>query len=438
MLLYKEKEPPVNYMGFFLSLILLSISLFLFYSFKGEPKNQDSFLRLANLKSLSESGHLRTFSEPFLPFLLYTWKKITTLSYINAYQTFISFLLSLFLHLIMLSFRKYEWRLNHYFIVYLIAFAPFSIYLPFEYLEEMLCLTVILLLQVDFKMENPGDLVKLVILTFFAFVSHLMMFIFAYTIFVILNSMFFMNRQKAKPTVFYKRKNVAGQLLLIYLVTLVVFLIISIGFKFFGPESFRFLLNSVWNMLYRFFPILVVLKILEYLLRKEKELNTLGTTAIVILLIVVSGYFMYNAKNDDIDYLEKQKNELVSLKTRGKIRANQAIYGYPLISDYMYYYTGETVLTLEVSKMKKDDFLIMRGMVLSDKQILERSMKASQPLFYPLDKDTVLISKELIDYIMLNKADSETKVKLFETLSKFPSVTPYSRMNRTFTNLFGL
>ena len=176
--------------------------------------------------------------------------------------------------------------------------------------------------------------------------------------------MFFMNRQKAKPTVFYKRKNVAGQLLLIYLVTLVVFLIISIGFKFFGPESFRFLLNSVWNMLYRFFPILVVLKILEYLLRKEKELNTLGTTAIVILLIVVSGYFMYNAKNDDIDYLEKQKNELVSLKTRGKIRANQAIYGYPLISDYMYYYTGETVLTLEVSKMKKDDFLIMRGMVL--------------------------------------------------------------------------
>ena len=65
-------------------------------------------------------------------------------------------------------------------------------------------------------------------------------------------------------------------------------------------------------------------------------------------------------------------------------------------------------------------------------------MKASQPLFYPLDKDTVLISKELIDYIMLNKADSETKVKLFETLSKFPSVTPYSRMNRTFTNLFGL
>ena len=438
MLLYKEKEPPVNYMGFFLSLILLSISLFLFYSFKGEPKNQDSFLRLANLKSLSESGHLRTFSEPFLPFLLYTWKKITTLSYINAYQTFISFLLSLFFHLIMLYFRKYEWRLNHYFIVYLIAFAPFSIYLPFEYLEEMLCLTVILLLQVDFKMENPGDLVKLVILTFFAFVSHLMMIIFAYTIFVILNSMFFMNRQKAKPTVFYKRKNVAGQLLLIYLVTLVVFLIISIGFKFFGPESFRFLLNSVWNMLYRFFPILVVLKILEYLLRKEKELNTLGTTAIVILLIVVSGYFMYNAKNDDIDYLEKQKNELVSLKTRGKIRANQAIYGYPLISDYMYYYTGETVLTLEVSKMKKDDFLIMRGMVLSDKQILERSMKASQPLFYPLDKDTVLISKELIDYIMLNKADSETKVKLFETLSKFPSVTPYSRMNRTFTNLFGL
>ena len=79
MLLYKEKEPPVNYMGFFLSLILLSISLFLFYSFKGEPKNQDSFLRLANLKSLSESGHLRTFSEPFLPFLLYTWKKLLLL-----------------------------------------------------------------------------------------------------------------------------------------------------------------------------------------------------------------------------------------------------------------------------------------------------------------------------------------------------------------------
>ena len=190
--------------------------------------------------------------------------------------------------------------------------------------------------------------------------------------------------------------------------------------------------------MYRFFPILVVLKILEYLLRKEKELNTLGTTAIVFLLIIVSGYFMYNAKNDDIDYLEKQKNELVSLKTRKRILSSQAIYGYPLISDYMYYYAGETVITSEVSKMKKDDFLIVRGMVLSDKQILEKSMKSIQPLFFPLDKDTVLIGKELIDYIMLSKSESETKAKLYETLSKFPVVTPYSRMNKTFTSLFGL
>lgn len=438
MLLYKEKEPPVNYMGFFLSLILLSISLFLFYSFKGEPKNQDSFLRLANLKSLTESGHLRSFSEPFLPFLIYTWKKISALSYLNAYQTFISFLLSLFIHLIMLSFRKFEWRLNHYFVVYLIAFAPFSIYLPFEYLEEILCLIIILLLQVDFKMENPGDLFKLVVLTFFAFVSHLMMFLFGYTLFVILNSTIFMNKQKAKPTVFYKKKNVAGQILSVYLITLFVFLIVSIWFKFFGNESFSFILQSFWNIAYRFFPIFLILKILEYLLRKEKELNTLGTTAIVFLLIVVSGYFMYNAQNDDIDYLEKQKNELMSLKARGKILPNQAIYGYPLISDYMYYYTGETVLTLEVSKMRKDDFLIARGMVLSDKQILEKSLKSTKPLFYPLDKDTLLIGKELIDYMMLDKSDTETKTKLFETLAKIPPVTPYNRMNRSFSALFGL
>lgn len=438
MLLYKENEPPINYMGFLLSLVILSISLFLFYSFKGEPKNQDSFLRLSNLKSLSESGHLRTYSEPFLPFLIYTWKKISTLSYLNAYQTFISLLLSLFLHLIMLSFRKTEWRLNHYFLVYLVAFAPFTIYLPFEYLEEILCLTIILLLQVDFKMENFGDLIKLVILTLLAFVSHLMMFLLGYTLFVILNSTVFMNKQKAKPTVFYKKRNVAGQLLLIYLFTLVVFLIISIGFKFFGTDSFQFIVHSLWNTLYRFFPIFVVLKILEYLLRKEKELNTLGTTAIVFLLIVISGYFMYNAKNDDIDYLEKQKNELISLKARGKILPSQAIYGYPLISDYMYFYAGENVLTAEVSKMKKDDFLIARGMVVSDKQILEKSMRSTKPLFYPLDKDTLLIGKELIDFIMLEKSNTETKTKLFETLAKIPSITPYNRMNRSFSVLFGL
>ena len=58
------------------------------------------------------------------------------------------------------QYRKNEWGLNHYFIIYLVAFAPFSIYLPFEYLEEMLCLVVILLLQVDFKMENVGDLLS--------------------------------------------------------------------------------------------------------------------------------------------------------------------------------------------------------------------------------------------------------------------------------------
>ncbi|HNC00020.1 MAG TPA: hypothetical protein PLS71_17385, partial [Leptospiraceae bacterium] len=60
MLVYRENEPPVNYMGFLLSLIFLFISLFIFYSFKGEPKNQDSFLRLANLKSKVETGVIRT------------------------------------------------------------------------------------------------------------------------------------------------------------------------------------------------------------------------------------------------------------------------------------------------------------------------------------------------------------------------------------------
>ena len=64
---------------------------------------------------------------------------------------------------------------------------------------------------------------------------------------------------------------------------------------------------------------------------------------------------MYNAKNDDIDYLENKRMNSSHLK-QGKILPTQAIYGYPLISDYMYYYTGETVLTAEVSKMKRDDF----------------------------------------------------------------------------------
>jgi hypothetical protein len=438
MLLYKEKEAPMNYMGFLLSLVLLSISLFLFYSFKGEPKNQDSFLRLANLKSLSETGNLRTYSEPFLPFLVYTWKKITTMSYLHAYQTFISVLLSLLLHLVMLSYRSSLWRLNHYFIVYLVAFAPFSIYLPFEYLEEILCMIIILFLQIGFKMDTLGDVAKLIILSFLAFVSNLMMFLFGYTLFVILNSTVFMNKQKAKPTVFYKRRNVPGQLLSIYMTTLVVFLALATWFKFFGSDSFHFIFQSFWNILYRFFPIFVVLKISEYLLRKEKELNTVGTTAIVSFLIIVSGYFMYNAKNDDIDYLEKQKNELIGLKMRGNITGFQSIYGYTLISDYMYYYAGETVLTSEVSKMGRGDFLIARGMVVSDKLILEKIMKSAHPLFYPLDKDTLLIGKELIDFIMLDKSDSETKAKLFEILAKFPSNTPYVRMNRAFSHLFGL
>ncbi|HMW03725.1 MAG TPA: hypothetical protein PK079_13310 [Leptospiraceae bacterium] len=438
MLVYRENEPPVNYMGFLLSLIFLFISLFIFYSFKGEPKNQDSFLRLANLKSKVETGVIRTYTEPVTPFLIFIWKKVTGLSYSNAYQTFICFTLSLFLHMIMLVYRKNEWRLNHYFLVYLVAFLPFTIYLPLEYLEEMVCLIVILLLQVDFKMENPGDLFKLITMTILAFMTHLIMFMVGYTVFAILNAIDFMNRQKAKPTVFYKKKNVAGQLLLVYLITLIVFVIIASWFKFFGLDSFHFLWTNFWDSFFKFFPIFVVLKILEYLLRKEKELNTLGTTGIVILLIVVSGYFMYKAKNENIDYLETQKNELLSLKARGKILQGQAIYGYPLISDYMYFYAGETVLTAEVSRMKKDDFLITRGMVVSDKQILERSIRSRNPLFFPLDKDTLLIGKELIDFIMLEKANTETKTKLFETLAQIPPITPYTRMNKAFSSLFGL
>ncbi|MCX8000891.1 MAG: hypothetical protein N3A69_18445, partial [Leptospiraceae bacterium] len=128
-----EKSENQSRFRVFFSIVFLAISIFIFYSLRGEAGNENSYINLANLKSFVELGELRTYQEPLSFLLVFIIHKVFRMSYMGAYQLTLAFVLSSFLHLVLLSVREKTWKLNHYFLIYLLAFLPFTSYLPYYY-----------------------------------------------------------------------------------------------------------------------------------------------------------------------------------------------------------------------------------------------------------------------------------------------------------------
>lgn len=206
--------------------------------------------------------------------------------------------------------------------------------------------------------------------------------------------------------------------------------------KYFGPGSFHIIYEGMLSTIYHFFPIIVVIRISEYLLRKEKELNTKGTTFIVSILIIVSGYYLYKADYENIDYLERQKTEILSLRAKGKILNGQNLYGYQLLSDFVYYHTGEKILFADIAKITPNDYLIVRGLDINDKFLQEKNRSFYKTLVFPLDENTIVIGKDLIDAVLGSEKDSLAKKKILENIHSFPRTTTYERVNRFFSHIF--
>jgi hypothetical protein len=434
--MYFEREDKPKLSIVLLSILFLTLCISFFYYFRGDTGNHDTYKRLANLKSLVEVGQLRTYSEPLPLTIISIFKKITFSNYMVGYQIALAFTFSVFLHMIMLNFYKKEWRPNHYFLVYLTAFMPFSINLPFYYHEEIVCLIFLLILNYSFKLEEISDLFFLVLYTILAFLSHIEIFLTGYLIFIAMASLKKMRENKSKTTVFFKKKNIALRIFLTAIGTFMVIALLISLFDFFGKSSFLHLTEETLEIFYRLIPIILALFIGQYLLRSEKELNNAGTTAVVVLVILVSIYFSYNANKENLDYLKNLEGEIVSLKKSGRLNSNR-IFGSPLVSNYIFYHSGENIQILSKNDFQKNDYFILENFSETDKSFLDRKNIPSFQYFI-LDNSTVLISWELIDRFLKESEKSNLQQVLqgiFQTIDE--KNTPHQRLNRFLNSIFG-
>jgi hypothetical protein len=185
--------------------------------------------------------------------------------------------------------------------------------------------------------------------------------------------------------------------------------------------------------------VFLVLAIGEYLLRSERELNTLGTTAIVSVAIIVSGYFVFKTHFETTIHYKNIETEIVSLGARGKLlpTTNQ-IYGPKPMSDYIYYHSGGAIKYKDINLMKKKDYFIFSGANNNDRSFLEKKNTFS-PGYFILDSNSFLLSKDLLDKVLSDKENSDTKAKLKIAIDTIPSFTTgYESFNRSLCSFFGL
>ncbi len=427
--MYLEKSEVQSRFTTLLSVVFLSIAVFIFYSFKGEAGNEDSYINLANLKSFSELGELRTYQEPLSFIVLLFFHKIFGMSYMKAYQFTLAFVLSSFLHLVLLAIREKTWKLNHYFLIYLVAFFPFTIYLPYYFLEEFLCFTFLFELQVGFQLEKIRDLFRLIGYTFLSFFSSVSTFLFGYLFFVAWNT----NRkmQEKKTTVFFKKKNIPLRIFLVYFSFFCFMIFLFWLVDFYGKGTVKFMFKNFWDFLISLFPVLLSIYIGEYLLRSEKELNALGTTAVVSILILISAYYTFRSSYENITSFENYHLEILNLKKSSILQNKSRIIATGSIANYLYYKIGEPIV-VEYSRANENDYVLVP-------QVTNDLLKNLTVPYQVLDKNTILIQKKDFENILKTKRE-DASFKHLNTIQQIYTrqLLPSEKFNRVLCYLFGL
>jgi hypothetical protein len=435
---YTEKETKQNFLATLSSVFLLTIILYLVYNFKTDLKNQDSFFHLVNLKSYAEENFLKIPTEPFLYLVILFFKKVFFMS-IDASYLFVSALsLSLFLHQILFLFNRSIWQTNHYIGVYLVSSLPFVSNLPTSYLQELVCLNFILQLTIQTNLETMRNLLLVFVLSVISFFASIPMFMFGYTLYIMLVSLYFMGKQKAKTTVFYKRKNKALVFMLVYLGLFLLVIILMSYFQFFGQSSFGFILSKFWKYTYRFISPIILLLVINYLLGNEKELHFRVTTILLVLFTVLGFYFSYKTKSDFSEQIDKLHKPITELYSSGKLLKGQYIFADIDLADYSYYFYNQKLFLTEFSKLKKDDYILVKNLQ-NEKALVDKSFKSKISPYIKLNQtENYLISREYLEKILLESKDSNLKNLLFSTVETKQMYTPYMKTNHYLGKLFGI
>lgn len=423
----------LNPIQFFLSIFILFIIFSIYLSLRPILADLHAYVFLANLRAITEGSVFFGYEEPLSILFLYFWKTIFGLNYLTAFQTLSAVLFSLCLHLILLLFKKGDWKLNHYFLVYISAFLPFSHEFPIVYFNELLGTLFILLLFHTFRLETALDLLLFPILVLVSFMTDLRFFLLVFTIFVVIQCLRGMGNMRSRTTVFYKRKNIPQIILLSYLGAVFIFLVFSSISNFFGESSFFSLVGYWFRVIVYILPAFLLLFVGNILLGTEKELRTMTFTVILgisILGIVLLNYSRYNP-NLQKD-LEIQKNELVRIQPQ--ILGLGNIYVNPILSNYLYFQTKLVTQHFQPREKSKTDLLYVSDIWQADineieKKYLTRKRRQKQEL-YPVGQNAALMLPSLEANILKDEGNHHLTSKIKEARQSIPQLTGYNRYLR--------
>ncbi|TGM32024.1 hypothetical protein [Leptospira biflexa] len=437
------REPkPFSPIPFFFSILLLSLGYALFSYFRPFPTTETEWEFLANVKAATEEGGLVSAREPLAFWFVVTWKKIFGANYIPSFIALAGLFYSLFLHLFLLLLRNVEWKRNHYFVVYLAAFLPFSYGFPTSYFTETLCLVFLLLVFLTFRLEKMTDLLVFPTFTLLAFFSSFIMFYLGFTFFVIFTGIRGSRKAAQKTSVFYKKKNVPFLFLVGYLAFFVLSLFYFSYSNFFGEGSISFLFHTWYqSSLVILLPMLTI-GIGHILLKTEKELNTITASVVLGVSIIASIYFIFkDLRSGGAEPWEIQTKNLTKSFGQALVLKSDPIYLPKEFSFALYFQTGTKTKYLKESNVSEKSFLYVEGIWNQDIQLVQKSglfRKSNRSLgIVPLSEDDVLIQKTTSDRIKNEKNLSFIFKKVDEAWGNVPAKRPFDEYTSSLQKKFG-
>ncbi|TGK01941.1 hypothetical protein EHQ53_14470 [Leptospira langatensis] len=431
-----ERNRKANPALILLSVLFLTGLLTLFYSWHGDPSNGESFRVLAELRSLSEDGNFFSLQEPLSYLLLYAWKSVLGLNYITAYVTFGAFFLSLAIHLCAYLMEKETWKLNHYLLCYIAAINPLAYAVPLHMLGELVSLTFLLLLFLSFRMETVLDLLVLVSCTLLGLFSHFTFFLVGFTIFVIKAGTVGIREKKKQQSVFFKRRNLPKLFLFGYLSAFVLLVIILGNLDFYGHHSFSFMGRTILAYLLGFGSIVLIVFLGVFLLRSEKELNSLPASIAIFFLIATSGYFTIRPLVGlDKAKLNSLAKDIASLRGRLVINPDERIYVSPEIASYLYFTTKQKTSFNSSQEMRDKDYILLSEIWAVDRKLLQREVKTKNTPFLFLSSERILVSEQLWKRIQTDPDLKTLKTRALEAKTSIQDQKGYDGLKAFLVSL---
>ncbi|MFA4793580.1 hypothetical protein [Leptospira kirschneri] len=432
-----ERSNKANPIFIFLSAIGLAVILSVLYNWFGEPLNPEAMEALANLRSLTEEG--KFFSDqPPLPFLvLNLWKSITGLNYTTSFFSLSAFIFSLGIHCIGFTLQREKWKPNHYLFCYLSAITPLTYSIPLAFYPELFSLFFLLILFLAFRMETLGDIFLLIVCILGSFFSHFTVFFVGITIFIVKAGTVGIRERKKHQSVFFKRRNIPQLVLLVYLGIFLTLLTVLILTGFYGESSFENFYKLLWKYLLNFGPLFLILYLGNFLLKSEKELNTIAASTVLIVVLLVSAYFsvkpITGINSVKLDTLIK---DLVNLKNREVVRNDEKIYADLAVSSYVYFHSKQKLMFVRPKEWRNRDYLFLEEIWLADKREMLKRYTIKNSLFIFLSGEQILIKAFLMKVISEQKENTQIKIRVEKAKSGLLSKTGEQSLNRFLIEMF--